>query len=104
MNLDWKVMFCDKHLLPLKKEWPKGAHFAMLGLFNAAVENNEIIDRAGGKVENLPLVFNSIKPVCCFLPEGKAEEVVRLALEGKTYGQRSNTGLQATGSTPAPET
>lgn len=88
MVLEWKIMYCDKHLLPLKDKWPKGAAAALLGLFNAAVENEEVIKRSGAKVENLPLVFNSIKPVCCFLPEGKAEEVVRLALEGKIYGAR----------------
>lgn len=87
INLAWDTMFCDKHLLPLKDKWPKGAGQAMLGLFNACVENDEILKRSGGNTDNLPLVLNSIKPVCCFLEEGKADEVVSLALEGKIYGE-----------------
>jgi len=59
----------------------------MIGLFNAAVEDDRVIARSGGKLENLSLIFNSIKPVCCFLSDGKAEEVVSLALNGKIYGE-----------------
>lgn len=88
MNLDWQTMWCKKHLHPLKAKWPHRASFAMIGIFNAACENDEILRRSGGKVENLPLVFNAIKPVCCFLADGKADEVVRLALEGKIYGEK----------------
>lgn len=91
MNLDWNTMFCDKHLRPLKKNWPKGAGQAMLGIFNAAVNDERIIARNGTKVENLPLIFHSIKPVCCFLPESVVKAVVKLALEGKVYGEQSNT-------------
>jgi hypothetical protein len=87
LNLRWDVMFCDKHLLPLKKEWPSHAAHAMLGIFTAAVENEEIMKRAKGKQENLALVFNSIKPVCCFLPDGVAEKVVEMALQNKVYGK-----------------
>ena len=85
MNLSWQTMWCDKHLRPLKAKWPKGAPQAMLGLFNAAAANVEIQRRSGGKAENLPLIFNALKPVCCFLGDEIAREVIRLSLLGQIY-------------------
>ncbi|MCC6192076.1 MAG: hypothetical protein IT318_23855 [Anaerolineales bacterium] len=102
MNLQWPVMWCDRHLRPLKAEWPRGAALAMLGLFNAAMASDDIMRRAGGKIVNVPLVLNSIKPVCCFLGDAVAAEVIRLALAGEVYGQTPASGLETGENSPAP--
>lgn len=83
---DFPVLFCARHLHPLKAAWPAGAGLAALGLFNAFQADERAIRRSCGRVEKLPKIMQQVKPVCCWLSLGVAEEVIQLALDGKCYG------------------
>ncbi len=83
-KLDWSL-WCHNHLRPFKRKWPKGAAMAMLGLFNAALNDDRIRKGTKGQVEVLEAVLNAHRPVCCFLPRTVIRDVVRCAREGKVY-------------------
>jgi len=88
LELKWGVMWCDKHLRPLKAGWPSGAALAMLGIVNAAVEDDRFVEACERDLDRLQGEFEKRQPVCCFLAAGKAEEIIQMALDGKVYGKK----------------
>lgn len=92
---DW-TLWCPYHLEPMRVMWPRGALLAMLGLFNAAVQDERIVRICGGDpntgqvgdVKNITPALQVIKPVCCFLDKvnpGMADHIVHNALLGKVW-------------------
>jgi hypothetical protein len=59
---------------------------AMMGLFTAAVRDERIIEAAGGDANNSTGVLQIVKPVCCYIADGLAEEIVILAQLGTVWG------------------
>ncbi len=89
VTLDWDVMFCARHREPLRAEWPKHAGLAIVGMFNAATADERVVSEAGGDTKELTSVLGRHRPVCCFLGDEIATEVVTLAQRGRVYGQAS---------------
>lgn len=79
------VTFCPDHLEPLRAQWPKGAAQAQLGILNAFLADDRAFMACGGAVERIPDAMREIKPVCCWLAEGEAENVIACAKVGKVY-------------------
>ncbi len=92
--LDFTTHWCPRHLLPLKKRWPKGAMLAMLGLFNAAVAHPDVIRACGGDFTGgvladtrmLAGVLREFSPLCCLVGDVQVVIVIGEALEGRVYG------------------
>lgn len=87
MQMDWDL-WCPVHLAPLRPKWPQGSAIAMMGLFNAAVQEQRMVDAADGKVENITAIMQIIKPVCCWLNvehHGMAEKIIQKALAGEIW-------------------
>lgn len=97
VQLDWS-MWCHKHLHPLKDGWPHGAGLAMVGLFNAAMADDKITNACDGKAENIGKVLKRFSPLCCYLGDAIANDIIQNALDGKVYGRKDGTetaeGLQ----------
>lgn len=92
VTLDWDVMFCSRHLEPLRAEWPKHAGLAMTGMFNAAAADDRISAECGGDTKELTSVLGRHRPVCCFLAERDRDlptDVVLVALLGRIWGMKS---------------
>jgi hypothetical protein len=68
VTMDWD-MWCEPHLRFLKDKWPKGAGLAMMALFQAGAENEEIAKYCDGDVGKLTQALKHYSPVCCFLGE-----------------------------------
>jgi hypothetical protein len=84
ITLDWNI-WCSNHLAPFKAEWPKQAMFAMLGLFNAAVRDERVIERIGGDANRINEVLLELSPVCCMLGDETMHLVVGYAKDDKVY-------------------
>lgn len=87
IKMDWDL-WCPVHLEPLRATWPSGSMIAMVGLFNASVQEKRMVDAADGKVENVSGVMQIIKPVCCWLNAehpGMAEKIIEKALAGEVW-------------------
>jgi hypothetical protein len=82
---EWRVLFCAKHDKPLKEAWPAGCAIATIGIFNAFQQDARAFDMMVGDIRNAPACMKRVKPVCCWLSKGVAEQVVQLALDGKPY-------------------
>lgn len=82
--LDWNV-WCSKHLEPFRAEWPKQAMLAMLGLFNAAVRDERVVERSGGDATRLSEVLTEMAPVCCLLGDEVMHLVVGYAKQNEVY-------------------
>ena len=61
----------------------------MVGLFNAAARDERIIEATGGDADNLTGVLRIVKPVCCYIEDGLAEEIIILAMLGQVWGKPS---------------
>lgn len=90
VELTWQL-WCDKHLGPLRAEWPAGAGAAMVGLFNAAVRDERVIRRCGGgaTVKGDTALLNralaELSPVCCLLGDEIMHMVIGYAKEGQIF-------------------
>jgi hypothetical protein len=84
VELDWKL-WCSKHLEPFREEWPKGSALAMMGLFNAAVNDERIIELANHDTNKLTETLRAYSPVCCTLGDDVMNLVVGYAKEGKIF-------------------
>ena len=94
-KLSWDL-WCSTHLEPFRAEWPKGAALAMLGLFNAAVRDDAIIEAADHDTYKLTDTLDRFKPVCCHLGDEIMHLVVGYAKEGQVYnGENGPLGKPA---------
>lgn len=84
VHLDWDL-WCPGHLSPLRSGWPKVAALAMMGLFNAAVRDERVIELAGGDAEELQRVLRSVRPVCCLVGDETMHMVIGYAKQGQVY-------------------
>lgn len=78
-------MWCKRHFEPLRAAWPKGAAEAMVGLFNATVEDERFFRLTEGKQSNFNDALKDLKPVCCFIGDKLCKEILKRALAGETY-------------------
>jgi hypothetical protein len=84
VTLDWDL-WCSKHLEPLRAEWPKGAAMAMMGLFNAAVNNERIIKTADADARNLTSALILHAPICCLVGDENMHLVIGYAKNGQIF-------------------
>ena len=78
VEMKWE-MWCDRHLRALKPQWPKGAAFAQLALFQAAMSNPgiQLAVEARGSVQ---AALDAHSPLCCFLGDKTAIAITSKAL------------------------
>lgn len=85
VELDFKFMWCTKHLEPFRATWPRSAALAMTNLFSASAADERIIAAAQGDADRLGPVLREHGPMCCFLPPKVTDAVVRASLDGNKW-------------------
>jgi hypothetical protein len=92
ITLTFTEMFCSIHGEPFREQWPKGVALAQLGMFNAALRDDRIIEACGrdengkGDGRQLNRVLREFGPMCCFLEPETVANVTMLALVGAIWG------------------
>ncbi len=86
--LDWSL-WCGRHLEPYRAQWPLGAPSAMIMLFQAAAEMPAVVvDAAHGNTDELEAALNRFKPICCFIPKAKLDEIYAKTVPVDTEPER----------------
>lgn len=92
--LDFEIMFCQGHIKPFVENWPGYSTLALLGMFNAAVADERLVDECNKDIKELESVMGCHRPVCCYLNTGAnphiAEDVIALAQMGEVWGMPSS--------------
>ena len=78
--LDFTTTWCDRHLRPYKREWPRGAALAMAKLFDVAVRMQPVIDAAHGDAYQLQAALERFSPLCCFIPRHELDAIYQQTL------------------------
>lgn len=88
VSLDVTKIFCRRHLEPLRDLWPVGVGSAAALIFDAFAADARVLEMAPKDADGLAQVgsmgalVSECSPLCCFLGEEIAGEVVREALSG----------------------
>lgn len=77
-----QMLFCAEHLEPFRERWPEGYAPAMLCVFHQAMQDEEIIAAAGGRVEAITGVLREYGPICCRLDPDVLREITVESLAG----------------------
>lgn len=85
IQLDFKFMWCPRHLEPFRAKWPAGAAIAMTNLFQASASDDRIAAAAQGQTDRLEPVLREHGPMCCFLPKEVTAAVVEASLAGRRW-------------------
>lgn len=85
VQLDFAVHWCARHLEPFRARWPEGAGVAMVKLFELAVADDRLIDRAPkdadgkAKTSSIDALLREHAPLCCWLGDERMAEVYAAA-------------------------
>lgn len=60
-----EMIWCQTHLEPFRKRWPKGYVPASMCLVHQALQDEEIQAATEGKVEAITPVLQEYGPLCC---------------------------------------
>jgi hypothetical protein len=85
-ELDWKVMWCSRHLDPYRAAWPAGAVQAMVALFGAAARMPAVADAAHGDADQIPAALARFAPICCFVGKQALDRIYAETLPAADEG------------------
>ena len=77
--------FCDRHLRPFKRHWPKGSAVFVSLIFQAFVQVDAVLEFARdggdmGQADRLPLAMQEFGPMCCAIDHQTLHDVRAYAL------------------------
>lgn len=85
VELNFKWMWCARHLESFRATWPHHGALAMLNLFQASASDDRIVAAAGGDTQRLAPVLREHGPMCCFLPSAVTDAVIAASLAGRKW-------------------